>query len=109
MRFHVGENRRWNEKTFRRRSALIRQGRFLFPGLDRLQHPAVSGLVDYWANGDARLFRISDTQTRRGFDESLHDTIVVFLEHNQARAGRTLLPLVTERRIRRVDDRFVEV
>ena len=104
------ENGWRNEITFLRNVALlVSERRFIFSDLDVFANAIVSGFIDDGADGDARLFRIADAQAGRGGEQSLHDAIVIFLEHDEARERGTFLALISEGGINRIDDRFVEI
>ena len=45
----------------------------------------------------------------RGSEQSLDHTLIVLLEYDQARTGRTFLSLITEGGINSIDDRLIEI
>src|SRR4029453_8233899 len=82
--FHIRKNSWRNKEAFGRHIlTLISQRGLRLTDLGVLQNSIVCGFVNYWADSNPRFFRVANPDAGGGFEQTLHDTIIIFLEQNQ--------------------------
>ena len=110
LRIHIRNNRRLDEVAVARRAFPAgEQLPFLLSDFDIIQNGFHRRLADDRAHVIVRIVAWSDRDFLRAFHQLLHKRVVDFFGDDRARARRTLLPLIPERRLHRAFYRRVDI